>query len=767
MTDDPRFIPGPESPVWLAAMGDADEAAERYLEYQEFLAGKTWRFESCGFDCKHLNAHLFPFQRDIVQWALRKGRAALFEDCGLGKTIQQLEWAHRVCEETHRRVLIFAPPAVAIQTRDEGSKFGIDIKVVADQAEMTDGISITNYEKMHHFTPDGLAGLVLDESSILKGFDGKTRKALTEFAKEIPFRLACTATPAPNDYMELGNHAEFLGVMKLQEMLATFFVHDGGDTSKWRLKRHAEGDFWKWVCSWAVAIRRPSDLGYDDGDFTLPELRMHQITVPAGLPEEGRLFAVEAQTLEERRRARRGSLSARVESCAKLINKSSDQWMVWCNLNDESSELTDSILRSVEVTGSDSDRHKEESAIGFARGEIRRMISKPLIFGWGMNWQCCHKVAFVGLSDSYEQLYQAIRRCWRFGQKHPVDCYIVTSETEGSVVRNIQRKEKQYNEMMEGMVNHMKAEMQREIRGAQSESIDSARQEVSGNRWRMILGDCVPETAALPADSMDYSIFSPPFASLYTYSQSDRDMGNSKDYEQFSEHFRFLAVDLFRVLKPGRLMSFHCMNLPTTKERDGVIGIRDFRGDLIRWFESAGFIFHSEVVIWKDPVTAMQRTKALGLLYKQLRKDSCMSRQGIPDYLVTMRKQGPNSDPVTKTHDGFPVGLWQRYASPVWMDINPSDTLQRESAREDADERHICPLQLQVIERGIELWTNPGDVVFSPFAGIGSEGYVAIQQGRRFVGIELKESYFKQAVANLQSAHEKQTGLFEETTAGV
>lgn len=273
----------------------------------------------------------------------------------------------------------------------------------------------------------------------------------------------------------------------------------------------------------------------------------------------------------------------------------------------------------------------------------------------------------------------------------------------------------------------------------------------AGDGWMMILGDCVDEVGKMDTESVGYSIFSPPFASLYTYSASPRDMGNCSSDDEFFAHFGFLTPELFRVTMPGRLLSFHCMNLPLTKERDGVIGLRDFRGQLIRVFEDAGFIFHSETCIWKDPVTAMQRTKAIGLLWKQLKKDSCMSRQGIADYLVTMRKPGVNPAPVGKDEHDYPVSLWQQWASPVWMDINPSETLQCESAREHDDERHICPLQLDVIRRGVALWSNPGDLVLSPFAGIGSEGYVAVQMGRRFVGVELKESYFKQAVANMQS----------------
>lgn len=291
-------------------------------------------------------------------------------------------------------------------------------------------------------------------------------------------------------------------------------------------------------------------------------------------------------------------------------------------------------------------------------------------------------------------------------------------------------------------------------------------EQAHGNNFAMYNGDCVEVIQGIPDNSVHYSIFSPPFASLYTYSASERDMGNSKNHTEFYDQFLFLVKELYRVLMDGRLVSFHCMNLPTSKERDGVIGITDFRGNLIRIFQSAGFIFHSEVCIWKDPVTAMQRTKALGLLHKQLKKDSCMSRQGIPDYLVTMRKPGVNPEPVEHTNESFPVSVWQRYASPVWMDINPSDTLQKESAREEKDERHICPLQLQVIERGIELWTNPGDIVLTPFAGIGSEVYMALKKQRRGIGIELKGSYYKQAVANCTAVEEEKEQFGLEMIGG-
>jgi superfamily II DNA or RNA helicase len=731
--------------------------------YAEFLKAKEITFPDAGLD-EHpeLNPMLFDFQRDIVSWSLRKGRSAIFADCGLGKTPMQLEWAYRVPGP----VLILAPLAVAQQTVREGQKFGIDVHYERSLSELYDQ-TITNYEMIEHFDASKYKGIVLDESSILKSYDGQFRTRLIELFAQTPFKLACTATPAPNDFMELGNHSEFLGALTRSEMLSTFFVHDGGDTAKWRVKKHAEQDFWKWICSWAVMIRKPSDLGYTDDKFKLPSLNIEDISIEVDKPLDGRLFALPAITLEERRAARSISVPERAAKVAELVaQRPNEPWLIWCNLNSESDAAIKAIKGAVEVAGANTREEKETRMMDFAAGKIRVLVTKPSIAGFGMNWQHCRNVIFFGLSDSYEQFYQAIRRCWRFGQEQPVNCYIVTSSTEGAVTENIKRKEKDAHKMAEEMVNNMHELNQKEIRGVRSKERADAKFRVEkGTNWMMHLGDCVDTVAKIRKNSIHYSIFSPPFASLYTYSASDRDMGNCRTHSEFYEHFTYLAKELERVLMPGRLMSFHCMNLPISKERDGYIGIADFRGDLIRIFQAAGFIYHSEVCIWKDPVTAMQRTKALGLLHKTIRKDSSMSRQGIADYLVTMRKHGENPQRIAHTHESFPVSLWQKYASPVWMDINPSDTLQKRSAREHDDERHICPLQLEVIRRAVELWTNPNDIVLSPFAGIGSEGYVAVQEGRKFIGVELKESYWKQACENLKTAKSKNMTMFEEVGA--
>jgi superfamily II DNA or RNA helicase len=728
------------------------------FDYADFLARKAITDPPTGLSAvPALNPALFDFQRDIVAWALRRGRAAIFADCGMGKTPMQLEWAQHV----PGNVLILAPLAVAAQTIREGEKFGIKAGYARDQSQVAAKITVANYEMLAHFDPSKFAGIVLDESSILKSYDGATRTAIIEAFRQTPFRLACTATPAPNDYMELGNHAEFLGVMSRVEMLSMFFVHDGGETQKWRLKGHAESEYWKWLCSWAVMIRKPSDLGYPDGDFVLPELVMHEVTVKIDEPGSGQLFPMLAQTLQERLQARRDTLAERVDHAAAIANATPEPFLLWCNLNDESAQLARAIPGAVQVTGSDSNDEKEAAMLGFARGDIRALVTKPSIAGFGMNWQHCNNMAFVGLSDSYEAFYQAVRRCWRFGQKKPVNVYVVTAETEGAVVANIKRKEADAMKMAENMVAHMKDLNAEALHGGAQRKKDGYTREVAqGEGWTLHLADCVDVAQELPTDSVHYSIYSPPFASLYTYSNSDRDMGNCKDDATFMEQYRFLVRELYRATMPGRLTSFHCMNLPTSKQNHGYIGIRDFRGELIRLHEDEGWIFHSEVCIWKDPVTAMQRTKALGLLWKQLKKDSAMSRQGIPDYLVTMRKPGTNPENVSHTAEDFPVELWQNFASPVWHDINPSDTLTYREAREHNDERHICALQLQVIERGIKLWSNPGDVVFSPFAGIGSEGYTALKMQRRFLGSELKRSYFDQACRNLEQARREQAGLF-------
>ncbi len=429
-------------------------------DYSEFIERKRTQSinsDSITISLDELNPKLYSFQKDIVRWALAKGRAAIFADCGLGKTPMQLEWAKQVAKKTGGYVLILAPLAVATQTAAEGLKFGVEVTVCETSDDIKPGINITNYEKLDKFINCSFSGVVLDESSILKSFTGKVRTQIIDAFSKTPFRLACTATPAPNDFMELGNHSEFLGIMSYAEMLAMFFVHDGGQTSKWRLKGHAEEVFWQWMGSWAVVMNSPRDLGYELEGYDLPELRIHEIIADATEP------VTEAMTLTERRKARKDTLHQRCETAANLVNSSDEQWLVWCDLNDESSLLTELINGASEVRGSDKPKDKSNRMMLFSLGCSKCLVTKPSIAGFGMNWQQCNKMVFVGLSDSYEQYYQAVRRCWRFGQQNSVDVYIVISSREGCVKENIERKQADCEKMRLAMVEQSKEITKKEL----------------------------------------------------------------------------------------------------------------------------------------------------------------------------------------------------------------------------------------------------------------------------------------------------------------
>ncbi|BCJ86476.1 helicase-related protein [Effusibacillus dendaii] len=441
------------------------------MNYDDFIKSKQIEVQPTGFEAKELHPALFPFQRDIVRWSLKKGKAAIFAGTGLGKTIMQTEWAEQVHRHTGENILMLAPLAVASQTVREGQKIGVYINLCREQKDVKPGLNIANYEMLHKFDMEKFVGVVLDESSILKAYDGKMRNLIIDSFRQTPFKLACTATPAPNDYMELGNHAEFLGVMSRTEMLSMFFVHDGGDTSKWRLKGHAQSKFWEWVASWAVLLRKPSDLGYEDGEFNLPPLNVQEHIVEAD-SMEGHLFPVEALTLQERQQARRSTIEQRVEKCAEIVNSTEKPFLVWCDLNKESELLTKSIPDAVEVKGSDSPEHKEKSMLDFAEGKIRVLVTKPSIAGYGMNWQHCADMAFVGLSDSFEQVFQAIRRCYRFGQKNPVNVHMIISQLEGAVASNIKRKENDFEHMANELVKYTQKITKENIQSTKQEKTD-------------------------------------------------------------------------------------------------------------------------------------------------------------------------------------------------------------------------------------------------------------------------------------------------------
>lgn len=424
--------------------------------YKDFINNKNFILENNGFDIdkSELNPSMFDFQKDIVRWALKKVRSAIFADCGMGKTLMQLEWAKKV----GGKILIVAPLSVTTQTQREGEKFGYKVTICESQEDVQDGINITNYEKLDKFECNVFNGVVLDESSILKSFTGKIRTQIIDYFQKTPYKLACTATPAPNDFMELGNHSEFLGIMTRTEMLSMYFVHDGGQTSKWRLKRHAESIFWQWMASWAVFIDNPANLGYKVDGYDLPKLNIHEIIVDGEEP------STENLTLTQRRQARKDSLELRCQAAANLVNSNDEQWLVWCDLNDESHRLWELCEDSWEIKGSDKPKYKIETMVDFSNDEIKCLVTKPKIAGFGMNWQQCHNMIFVGLSDSYEAYYQALRRCWRFGQTEEVNVYIVISAKEGCVKENIQKKEQDNIKMQKAMIELTKEITKKELK---------------------------------------------------------------------------------------------------------------------------------------------------------------------------------------------------------------------------------------------------------------------------------------------------------------
>lgn len=720
--------------------------------YDLFIDNKTKQAQVSGFEPYSIQAPLFPWQAHVVKWAIRQGKAALFEDCGLGKTAQQLEWANQICRHTSAPVIILTPLAVANQTAAEAVKFGIIAKVAESQKDITGaGIWITNYDKLEHFDPSAFSGVVLDESSILKNFTGKTRIMLTEAFSKTPYRLCCTATPSPNDYTEFGQHAAFLGICSRAQMLATFFINDTFNTGDWRLKGHAEGEFWKWLASWAACISKPSDIGFSDEGYILPAL--HIVTESVSVDETDHtgeeLFRHATLSATSMHAEMRLTSEARAKRVAELVNNNSEHWIVWCNTNDEADKLAKVLPDALEVRGSETPRQKEMKINAFTNGNARVIITKPSICGLGLNWQHCHNIAFVGLSYSFEDFYQALRRSYRFGQTNKVNAYVIQAKTEGAILQNINRKIEQHKNMQEKMKLAATAFSENRIKEIKKNTQLNSK---CGIDWKLYHGDCVRVAKGIPSESIDLAVFSPPFADLFTYSDDLQDMGNCTGLDEFTKHFEFLIKEISRVMVPGREVAVHCVDLLSTKWKHGKIEFQDFSGEIIRAFWRHGFLFHSRICIWKSPVTEMQRTKAHGLLYKTLKADSCDSRVGCADYLLVFRKPGENPRPVIKHPESFPVEIWQEYASPVWMTVNQGRVLNRDGARDEQDERHICPLQLDVIERAVMLWSNPGDLVYSPFVGIGSEGHVSLNLGRRFVGSELKKSYFDQACMNLEIA---------------
>ena len=720
-------------------------------KYLEFLESKKKKAIQSGFPISddQLNPKLKDFQRFIVKKAVEAGKYALFADTGLGKTFMQLEWARLVANKTNNPVLVLAPLAVVQQTINESIKWGIWAENYNGSSENI--IQITNYDQLNNIDTSIFSGVVLDESSILKNEQGKKRDLIINSFKNTPYKLACSATPSPNDHMELGNHAEFLDVCTYHEMLAQYFVHDGGETSKWRLRKHAETDFWDFVLSWAIAIDNPKTFGFDGTGYELEPVNYieHLVDVQSDKTD---LFGEAIVSATDLHKELKKSKDERFKIVLDIISKQPDeQFLIWGLNNDECYELSRLIPGSFNVKGSDSPEYKAEKLNGFGNKEFQYLITKTSIAGMGLNYQNANNMIFLAYDFSFEKFYQGVRRMHRFGQKNIVNVHIITPKNQINVKGKILVSENKHRTMIQELAKKSSTHEKKDI--VVDKSLD-----VITDKYKLLYGDCVLRAKDIADNELDISVWSPPFPGLYVYSNLSEDMNNVSDFNEYEEHFKFLIPEIKRTLKPGRICAVHCMDVPVQKGKEGYIGLRDYSGMLIRWFQEHDFIYHSRVTIWKNPVTEMQRTKALGLLHKTIKKDSAMSRVGIPDYVLFFRNDGENQVPITHQDkdsskpDYLPVDLWQKYASPVWYDIDYGKTLNYTCARDNNDERHITPLQLPTIERILHLYSNEGETVGSFFGGIGSEGYQALKMNRKSVSIELKDSYFKINVQNHRAA---------------
>jgi DNA modification methylase len=710
------------------------------MEYQDFINSKSKKLQENGFfiDTKDMNESLFPFQKYIIQKSLK-------------------EWAFHVSNHTNKPVLVLAPLAVSAQTIEEGQRWGIKVSkldIKNPPSQNSPSIHITNYEQLKNIDCSIFSGVVLDESSILKSFSGKIKTSIIESFKTTPFKLACSATPSPNDELEIGNHSEFLGVKKSFEMVAQFFTTEKERIkgNKYRLKKHGENDFYRWIKSWSIVVSKPSDLGFSGEGYELPKLNLieHKIVTPTK-EGSGKLFNDVAVSATNFNKELRNTMTERIEKANEIIKTIDGSCIIWINQNAEGDAIKKTLPNCTEVRGSDKPKIKEKNLLGFAKGEFDILVTKPKIAQFGLNYQNCNNMIFVAPDFSFEKLYQAIRRSYRFGQKKEVNVHLITTDTMTNVIKSIKTKEAKFNKMRDKILS---LEERKAIDTTTSKS-----EERKNENYHLINGDCVEETKKIETESIDFTFFSPPFGALYVFSDDPNDMSNVKSDDEFMQHFSYLVPELYRITKPGRLLSMHIMQGTTLKGRDGFYSIKDFRGELIRLFQKCGWYFHAENMIRKDPKTAAIRTKNHQLMWGTTKKDSTNNRPGLADYIITFQKPGINEVPV---RNDIPFDLWCKIAEPVWLDINEGDTLPYREARDNDDERHITATQLKPIEWTYMMYVNKGERVFSPFSGVGSEGYVALKTGRKYTGIELKKSYFNVLKKNCKKAiiEQKQTTLF-------
>jgi DNA modification methylase len=781
-------------------------------DYNEFLESKRVSVEPTGFriDDDDINPMLYDYQRDIVKIALWKGRFLLLQDCGLGKAPESLEWAYHVQQHTGKPVLIVAPLGVTYQLEQESIKFNRPIRRIRQPDELNGDTVVTNYEMLHKFKDHSatFGGIVFDESSIFKSLAGKTRALALEMAQDIPLRLCASATPSPNDYDELLRQAEILGVMKEKEAKALFFIQDGNQANKWRLKGHAIDDFWEWVSEWAVAMRVPSDLGYSDDHFTRADLYIHEIVVPGKAYKnhtgQASLFPLEAKTMSERREARNSTIVERVTAMRSLLNGDGgileyvpdydpdEPMIVWRQFLAEADEVRRQMPDVIDIRGSMTQDEKESCIFDFSNGNSQRIVTDPRMFGHGMNWQHSRLQFFIGLSDSYESVYQAIRRQWRNFQMRDVHVFFITASTEGAVVANVKRKETQHNEMYDQIVGRMAKHYSHNVAQIGRQEMEYKVNKFETENSTVYLGDSTEMLKEEPDDSISLTITSVPFPGMYTYTNSARDAGNCINGEETTEHIRYIMEQVYRVTVPGRLCCIHLTQEPMFKWKDGHVGRLDFRGDIIRMMQNMGWVYWSEVSIVKNPQMKAMRTNDSGLTQASVHKDMTRAAPAMNDYVVIFKKLGDAApvpaliSPKYEKWDGwlnmddwvtYAHGVWEfdneedllPLPEQIWTDILESDVLRLNgkqahiAGRDNEDEKHLCPLQNGVVERLLLMYSNQGERILDPFSGQGTTGYWAIKHAREYIGCELKESYWKLSnrVLREAEANAKEFDMFQ------
>ena len=730
--------------------------------------------------------HLFDYQRFILNEAIKRQRYAVFADCGLGKTAMFLAWIRRILPALQgKKVLIISPLMVLNQTLDEEEKFyhertieDIHSKDIEDWAKNGESqIAITNFEKFHEKKElyGNVGAVVLDESSILKNGDGKTRTGIIESTRGIPWKLCCSATPAPNDREEYASHATFLEYTRSNnEFFSMFFVNR---ENGWEIKPHGLESFYQYLSAWSVYLRQPEHYGFNDNLAKLPKPIFETVMLEWTDEQKKLLGTLHKGSLDRKHflimlsKGFYKDASDKIQQVANnkiastldiLAKNKGHPAVIWVTYNYEQELYLEAFKQTnykvTAISGATQEEERVEIIEDFRNGKYDVLISKPKLLGFGLNLPFVTVQIFSGITDSYEQFYQCVRRSHRFGATESVKVYLPVTNAEKHILNNVMKKKDTFefdsNKQETDFIKNLQNDLNKffNLPFDRKETDESERIEFKqGRDWQLFRGDSIKVLRNLTPESIDMAVFSPPFANLFTYSNDIADMGNTRDHTEFYLHFEFFLKGLFQVMKQGRIVCCHLSQLAVLKSKEGYVGLHDFRGDLIRLFQRHGFIYFGEWCIAKNPQMQAIKEKVRSLSFAQLESDRIGSRPGLNDYIIIFKKPGEASVRV-KDSSGPTRDEWINWATGVWADIKDTDTLNVRGSKGEDDVKHICPMNLQVIRRCIRMYSAPGEVVLDPFNGIGSSGVIALERGRKYIGIELKQEYFETAISNLEVA---------------